>query len=38
MEWVFDIPEAELENYTLMCDLCHYGCIKGPWCSLGDVC
>lgn len=30
-EWIFNIPESELENYTLMCNLGQLEYIKGPW-------
>ncbi len=31
MEWIFDIPESEIQNYTLMCRLGHLEYLKGPW-------
>ncbi|MBQ8833951.1 MAG: hypothetical protein IJ001_03405 [Oscillospiraceae bacterium] len=31
MEGIFDIPEEELENYTLMADVEYKETIKGPW-------
>lgn len=30
-EFVFDVPETEIDNYTLMCSLCRYEYIRGPW-------
>lgn len=31
MEWIFDVPESEIQNYTLMCRLGHLEYLKGPW-------